>query len=66
MERYWYDLIHGKNNLFNKKKDGKLNTKLGINQGCLFMQYIIKFVEAIQLFPANNLKLSSKTRIWNH
>ena len=66
MERYWYNLIHRKNTLFNKNKDDKLNTKLGINQGCLFTQYIIKFVEAILLFPTNNLKLSSKTRIWNH
>ena len=49
MERYWYDLIHGKNNLFNKKKDGKLNTKLGINQGCLFTQYIIKFVAMVHI-----------------
>ena len=66
MERYWYNLIHEKNTLFNKNEDDKLNTKLGINQGCLFTQYIIKFVEAILLFPTNNLKLSSKTRIWNH
>ena len=65
-ERYWYNLILGQETLFSKCKDSKLNTKLDIELGCMSTQYITKFVEASQLFPINNLKLSSKTGIWNH